>query len=106
MSEGQQETGDFKKPATPPVSVEKQQEAMLMTKYKDLPPKKGGFLQQRLGSQKKFFDSGDYNMAKAKMGGKKIPAQVEPKEVTGDHMPTPDELPQVRKPSQSKLAMH
>lgn len=44
-------------------------------------------------------------MAKAKMGGGKVKrTEVEPKEVTGDHMPTPAELPRVRKPSQSKLA--
>lgn len=106
MSEVQQETGDFKKPAQPPMSVEKQQEAMLMSKYQNLPPKGGAFLQKRLAkSNKKFFDSGDYNMAKAKMSGKKIQAQVQPNEVTGDHMPTPDELPQVKKTS-SKLVTH
>lgn len=100
--------GDFKKPVDPVApSVEKQQEALLKSKYKNLPPKGGAFLQQRLGRQKnKYFDSGDYNMAKAKMSGKLPPAGVEAKEVTGDHMPTPAELPQTRKPSQSKLVMH
>lgn len=56
--------------------------------------------------QTKYFDSGDYNMAKAKKAttGSKKPAEV--KEVTGDHMPTPEEIPRVRKPSHSKLVMH
>lgn len=100
--------GEFKKPVVPVgENVEKQQEAMLRSKYKNLPPKGGAFLQQRLARHKnKYFDSGDYNMAKAKNGGKIQPTGVEAKEVTGDHMPTPAELPQMRKSSQSKLAMH
>lgn len=107
VSTGQSDAGDFKKPAEPVSTLEKQQEQMLRSKYKDLPQKGGAFLQQRLAHRhkNKYFDSGDYNMAKAKMGGKLKPAE-EPKEVTGDHMPTPAELPKVRKSSQSKLAMH
>ena len=82
-------------------------EMCIRDRYKNLPPAKGAFLQQRLARQKnKYFDSGDYNMAKAKMSGKLPPAGVEANEVTGDHMPTPAELPQTRKPSQSKLVMH
>lgn len=56
--------------------------------------------------QQKYFDSGDYNMAKAKMKNKQLPAAAPDKtEVTGDHIPTPQDLPQ-RKPSlvASKLA--
>lgn len=59
-----------------------------------------------LFSQPKYFDSGDYNMAKAKIKNKQIPAaQTEKAEITGDHIPTPQDLPQ-RKPSlvASKLA--
>uniref|UniRef100_A0A673MAL6 cAMP-regulated phosphoprotein 19a n=1 Tax=Sinocyclocheilus rhinocerous TaxID=307959 RepID=A0A673MAL6_9TELE len=57
-------------------------------------------------SQPKYFDSGDYNMAKAKIKNKQLPAaQTEKTEITGDHIPTPQDLPQ-RKPSlvASKLA--
>ena len=59
------------------------------------------FLQSPL--QNKYFDSGDYNMAKAKVSTQqKAPNPLmEPK--TGDHMPTPEELPRIRKGSQSNL---
>lgn len=56
--------------------------------------------------QQKYFDSGDYNMAKAKIKNKQLPtAAPEKAEITGDHIPTPQDLPQ-RKPSlvASKLA--
>lgn len=57
--------------------------------------------------QQKYFDSGDYNMAKAKMKNKQLPAAAAEKtEITGDHIPTPQDLPQ-RKTSlvASKLAV-
>uniref|UniRef100_A0A3B5MS66 cAMP regulated phosphoprotein 19 n=1 Tax=Xiphophorus couchianus TaxID=32473 RepID=A0A3B5MS66_9TELE len=57
--------------------------------------------------QPKYFDSGDYNMAKAKMKNKQLPsAPTEKTEITGDHIPTPQDLPQ-RKTSivASKLAV-
>ncbi|XP_044889409.1 alpha-endosulfine isoform X3 [Felis catus] len=56
--------------------------------------------------QQKYFDSGDYNMAKAKMKNKQLPSAGPDKNlVTGDHIPTPQDLPQ-RKSSlvTSKLA--
>lgn len=108
VSPAQPETGDFKKPIDPASTLEKQQEKLLRSKYKDLPPQGGTFLQKRMANRhkKQYFDSGDYNMAKAKMGGKMKPTEMKPAEVTGDHMPTPAELPRVRKSSQSKLAMH
>lgn len=56
--------------------------------------------------QQKYFDSGDYNMAKAKMKNKQLPVAGSDKNlVTGDHIPTPEDLPP-RKPSlvTSKLA--
>lgn len=56
--------------------------------------------------QQKYFDSGDYNMAKAKMKNKQLPsAPSEKAEITGGHIPTPQDLPQ-RKTSimTSKLA--
>lgn len=67
-------------------------------------------LQSNLNSfflfQQKYFDSGDYNMAKAKMKNKQLPTAGPDKNlVTGDHIPKPQDLPQ-RKSSlvASKLA--
>ncbi|MEQ2210499.1 hypothetical protein XENOCAPTIV_014503 [Xenoophorus captivus] len=64
------------------------------------------FLDFSVSLQQKYFDSGDYNMAKAKTKNKQLPtAAPEKTEITGDHIPTPQDLPQ-RKPSlvASKLA--
>ncbi|XP_063301766.1 cAMP-regulated phosphoprotein 19 [Pelobates fuscus] len=90
------------------VSPEKAEEAKLKARYPHLGPKPGGsdFLRKRLTKGQKYFDSGDYNMAKAKIKNKQLPAAAPDKtEVTGDHIPTPQDLPQ-RKPSlvASKLA--
>ncbi|KAG8505351.1 cAMP-regulated phosphoprotein 19 [Galemys pyrenaicus] len=89
-------------------SPEKAEEAKLKARYPHLGQKPGGsdFLRKRLQKGQKYFDSGDYNMAKAKMKNKQLPAAAPDKtEVTGDHIPTPQDLPQ-RKPSlvTSKLA--
>lgn len=77
-------------------------------KYLNFGAKPGGsdFLRKRLQRGQKYFDSGDYNMAKAKMKNKQLPlAPTENTEITGDHIPTPQDLPQ-RKTSivASKLA--
>ncbi|XP_051729454.1 alpha-endosulfine [Ctenopharyngodon idella] len=82
--------------------------AKLKEKYPNLGQKPGGsdFLMKRLQKGQKYFDSGDYNMAKAKMKSKHVlAAGPEEKLVTGDHIPKPQDLPQ-RKPSAlaSKLA--
>uniref|UniRef100_A0A2K5PZC5 cAMP-regulated phosphoprotein 19 n=1 Tax=Cebus imitator TaxID=2715852 RepID=A0A2K5PZC5_CEBIM len=87
---------------------EKAEEAKLKARYPHLGQKPGGsdFLRKRLQKGQKYFDSGDYNMAKAKMKNKQLPTAAPDKtEVTGDHIPTPQDLPQ-RKPSlvASKLA--
>uniref|UniRef100_G3PJS7 Alpha-endosulfine n=1 Tax=Gasterosteus aculeatus aculeatus TaxID=481459 RepID=G3PJS7_GASAC len=84
----------------------KAEEAKLKAKYPAMGQKPGGsdFLMKRLQKGQKYFDSGDYNMAKAKM--KKLPVAGPDKNlVTGDHIPTPQDLPQ-RKSSlvTSKLA--
>uniref|UniRef100_A0A8D2HDY1 cAMP-regulated phosphoprotein 19 n=1 Tax=Urocitellus parryii TaxID=9999 RepID=A0A8D2HDY1_UROPR len=89
-------------------SPEKAEEAKLKARYSHLGQKPGGsdFLRKRLQKGQKYFDSGDYNMAKAKMKNKQLPtAARDMTEVTGDHIPTPQDLPQ-RKPSlvASKLA--
>ncbi|CAM4640899.1 hypothetical protein PO909_003859 [Leuciscus waleckii] len=84
------------------------EEAKIKAKYPNLGQKAGGsgFLMKRLQKGQKYFDSGDYNMAKAKMKSKVVLATgPEEKLVTGDHIPKPQDLPQ-RKPSAlaSKLA--
>ncbi|XP_002121912.2 cAMP-regulated phosphoprotein 19-A-like [Ciona intestinalis] len=91
------ETESFKVPQ-PPVKIEKEQEKLLAAKYGNLKSKRGtSLLQQRLANKGcKYFDSGDYNMARAEMK-KQTKTAVEPNKVTGDHMPTPEELPKVRK---------
>ncbi|XP_068178854.1 endosulfine alpha b [Antennarius striatus] len=86
----------------------KAEEAKLKAKYPTLAQKPGGseFLMRRLAKGQKYFDSGDYNMAKAKMKNKQLPVAGSDKNlVTGDHIPTPQDLPQ-RKSSlvTSKLA--
>nr|XP_009913868.1 PREDICTED: alpha-endosulfine isoform X1 [Haliaeetus albicilla] len=90
------------------VTPERAEEAKLKAKYPNLGQKPGGsdFLMKRLQKGQKYFDSGDYNMAKAKMKNKQLPSAGPDKNlVTGDHIPTPQDLPQ-RKSSlvTSKLA--
>uniref|UniRef100_A0A3B5QKT0 Alpha-endosulfine n=1 Tax=Xiphophorus maculatus TaxID=8083 RepID=A0A3B5QKT0_XIPMA len=87
----------------------KAEEAKLKAKYPGLGQKPGGsdFLMKRLQKGQKYFDSGDYNMAKAKVKNKQLPvAGPEKNLVTGDHIPTPQDLPRTRKSSlvTSKLA--
>ncbi|XP_056463297.1 cAMP-regulated phosphoprotein 19-B-like [Gadus chalcogrammus] len=91
------------------ISPERAEEAKLKSRYPSLAHKPGGsdLLRKRLQKGQKYFDSGDYNMAKAKIKNKQLPtAAPEKTEITtGDHIPTPQDLPQ-RKPSlvASKLA--
>ncbi|XP_070505053.1 cAMP-regulated phosphoprotein 19 [Chironomus tepperi] len=84
-----------------PQDVEKQEEEKLKAKY---PHAVGGrpvgghsaFLQKRLQKGQKYFDSGDYQMAKQKTGGiKQIFANKVP---TGEAIPTPESVP-IRKTS-------
>lgn len=99
-------------------SVEKQQEALLKKKYGNLPAKSGSrLLQNRLHQRgaNKYFDSGDYNMARAKMNSNSSSSSDQKPSagdsirgtggITGDHMPTPEELPRMRKSSQSNLVI-
>ncbi|CAI9155655.1 unnamed protein product, partial [Rangifer tarandus platyrhynchus] len=70
-------------------SPEKAEEAKLKARYPHLGQKSGGsdFLRKRLQKEQKYFDSGDYNMAKAKMN-KQLPTATPGKtEVTGDPFP-------------------
>lgn len=77
------------------------------TLFSEIKPQLVSFLNLiSLLTQQKYFDSGDYNMAKAKMKNKQLPVAGPDKNlVTGDHIPTPKDLPQ-RKSSlvTSKLA--
>ncbi|XP_020514912.1 cAMP-regulated phosphoprotein 19b isoform X1 [Labrus bergylta] len=91
------------------ISPEKAEEVKLKARYPNLGAKPGGgsdLLRKRIQKGQKYFDSGDYNMAKAKMKNKQLPsAPAEKTEITGGHIPTPQDLPQ-RKTSivASKLA--
>ncbi|XP_029993116.1 cAMP-regulated phosphoprotein 19-like [Sphaeramia orbicularis] len=89
------------------ISPEKAEEAKLKARYPNLGAKPGGsdFLRKRLQKGQKYFDSGDYNMAKAKMKNKQLPsAPAEKTEITGGHIPTPQDLPQRKTIVASKLA--
>ncbi|XP_023023230.2 endosulfine alpha [Leptinotarsa decemlineata] len=96
-----------------PGEVEKQEEAKLKAKY-PVSSVSGGipgriasghsaFLQKRLSKGQKYFDSGDYQMAKQKFGngpskpGIQLPGPI-PFVATGDAIPTPETVP-VRKTS-------
>lgn len=85
----------FKAPE-PPINVEKQQEAMLKSKYGNLKPKGGSaLLKKRLAKGgNKYFDSGDYNMAKNKTKGPAVPNPLAKKTPTPVPIQIPDELPQ------------
>ncbi|KAL4646755.1 alpha-endosulfine-like [Arapaima gigas] len=92
--ESEEEKQDSQEKNSNPVKAE---EAKLKAKYPNLGQKPGGsdFLMKRLQKGQKYFDSGDYNMAKAKMKNKQLPAAGPDKNlVTGDHIPTPQDLPQ------------
>ncbi|XP_076657757.1 endosulfine alpha [Halictus rubicundus] len=74
--------------------IEKLEEAKLMAKFPNTGRPINGhsaFLQKRLAKGQKYFDSGDYQMAKQKYTAKPKPAGVLP---TGDAIPTPETVPQ------------
>ena len=67
------------------------------------------FFNNNYNFQNKYFDSGDYNMAKAKVGpGAKLHAGQKPTMIlgqTGEAIPTPETVPHKKVgPLQSKLA--
>lgn len=78
--------------------VEKQQEVMLKNKYPGLNRGPGGgsaLLHKRLHKGPKFFDSGDYNVTKSKIGHKQTLTPTEKtllNESTGNAIPTPNEV--------------
>lgn len=75
--------------------IEKLEEAKLKAKYPNASGRPischSAFLQRRLAKGQKYFDSGDYQMAKQKPTAKPKPAGVLP---TGDAIPTPETVPQ------------
>ncbi|XP_060572296.1 cAMP-regulated phosphoprotein 19-like [Ruditapes philippinarum] len=105
--------GTFKVPEQKShVDIEREQEAKLKAKYGMRKPGGGSaLLQKRLQKGAKYFDSGDYNMAKAKMNNPKHPLQPKEKlllqESIGGAIPTPLEVEHMRRPSQqaSNLVM-
>lgn len=99
--------GTFKVPEQKnKIDIEREQEAKLKAKYGQLKKPGGGsvLLQKRLQKGPKYFDSGDYNMAKAKMNNPKHPLQPKEKlllqESIGGAIPTPSEVEHMRRPSQ------
>lgn len=90
-----------------PRELEKLEEAKLKAKFPNAmlgraggPGGHSAFLQKRLAKGQKFFDSGDYQMAKQRPGSLAGPfkAAVPSKHTTGDAIPTPETVP-VRKTS-------
>ncbi|XP_064474583.1 cAMP-regulated phosphoprotein 19-like [Ornithodoros turicata] len=87
-------------------SAELEEEAKFKSRYpQNVRPGGSLFLQKRLNKGQKYFDSGDYNMAKAKGVQKPRVPPVIPQNPTGETIPTVESLPP-RKASlvQSKLA--
>ncbi|CAH8582137.1 unnamed protein product [Schistosoma rodhaini] len=88
-------------------SVEEELESKIKSKYPGLNKQGVGslLLQKRLNRGHKYFDSGDYNMARAKILQQQkhvLPPQTEEAilhESTGETMATPDSVPAVRKKS-------
>nr|CAG4652394.1 EOG090X0P2R [Triops cancriformis] len=110
--EGSEEQGNARETQQNAKDMEKQEEAKLKAKLPQGRPLAGqsAFLQKRLNKGQKYFDSGDYQMAKQKPSGQIPPPPVRPTPVglpqsTGETIPTPDTMP-IRKTSivQSKLA--
>ncbi|XP_045584388.1 cAMP-regulated phosphoprotein 19 [Procambarus clarkii] len=92
---------EFITPAMTAAGVEAAEEAKLRSKYPSVGRPMAGhsaFLQKRLTKGQKYFDSGDYQMAKQKSASNKSrmpPLLAQP---TGEAIPTPESVP-VRKTS-------
>lgn len=81
--------------------IEKMEEAKLKAKFPMAGRPMSGhsvFLQKRLANRQKYFDSGDYQMAKQKSATKARQAPAGLAYATGDAIPTPETVP-VRKTS-------
>jgi len=85
-------------PVQTPSDIEKLEEEKLKAKYSlsgvgpgARPGGHSAFLQKRLQKGQKYFDSGDYQMAKQRGGG--IKQVFANKTTTGDAIPTPETVP-------------
>ncbi|XP_037598864.1 alpha-endosulfine-like [Cebus imitator] len=82
---------------------ERAEKAKLKAKYPSLGQKPEGsdFLMKRLQEGHKYFVSGDCDMVKGNAKNKQLPsAEPDKNLVTGDHIPTPQDLPQSPRSSQ------
>ncbi|XP_064106416.1 cAMP-regulated phosphoprotein 19-B-like [Macrobrachium nipponense] len=106
VKEKQEDTEEEKKesgtPAMTAAGIEAAEEAKLRSKYPIVGRPMAGhsaFLQKRLAKGQKYFDSGDYQMAKQKPANvnksRMPPLLAQP---TGEAIPTPESVP-VRKTS-------
>ncbi|KAJ8736649.1 hypothetical protein PYW08_007305 [Mythimna loreyi] len=92
---------DQPEPPKDPKELEKLEEAKLKAKFPNAmlgrgPGGHSAFLQKRLAKGQKFFDSGDYQMAKQRPGNLAQPfkAPAAPAKLpTGDAIPTPETVP-------------
>ncbi|XP_025425463.1 cAMP-regulated phosphoprotein 19 [Sipha flava] len=95
------ESSEFNKPKDPK-DVEKAQEECMKKQYQmksNWPPVSGhsALLQKRLAKGQKFFDSGDYQMARQAGNGSNFSSNRPVQQVlgfgTGDTIPTPETVP-------------
>lgn len=91
---------DQNEPPKDPKELEKLEEAKLKAKFPNAvlgrgPGGHSAFLQKRLAKGQKFFDSGDYQMAKQRPSNLAAPfkAPAPAKLPTGEAIPTPDTVP-------------
>ncbi|KAL4840756.1 hypothetical protein H8958_009059, partial [Nasalis larvatus] len=86
---GEDQQGETKMQDKEGILSERVEEPKLKSKYPSLgqEPRGSDFLMKRLQKGKRYFVSGDYNMAKAKMKNKRLPS-AEPNKnlVTSDHI--------------------
>jgi len=85
------ETAENKFPIRRTISTEKPSDAKEADKFKSIhpgvKPNSTDFLRKRLQKGVRYFDSGDYNMAKGKKQGPK------PVLAVGEEIPTPENIP-------------
>uniref|UniRef100_A0A8C8WC93 Alpha-endosulfine n=1 Tax=Panthera leo TaxID=9689 RepID=A0A8C8WC93_PANLE len=73
---------------------ERGKEAKLKSKYPIRQKPDGSNFMERLQKGRKYFDSRDHNMAKDKRKNKQLPSAGQENLATGNHIPTPQDLPQ------------
>ncbi|GAA56808.1 Alpha-endosulfine [Clonorchis sinensis] len=75
--------------------VERMEEEKLKKKYPGLETKASALLQRRLSKNAKYFDSGDYNMAKTHTGNQDLTNNAR-EVLTGQTIPKPENIPTLR----------